>query len=70
MQDFFRCEPGAEASAERVTRAACQKLVSDMLYEARKQAVIDYNAKFNYTKVTKKEACTMQLTREEYMKVI
>ena len=70
MQDFFRCEPGTEAVAERVTRRSCQKLVSDMIYEARKQAVIDYNAVKKKIKVTKKEACTMQLTREEYMEVI
>ena len=70
MQDFFRCEPGTEAAAEWVTRASCQKLVTDMIYEARKQAVIEYNVVKNHRKVTKKEACTMQLTREEYIDVI
>ena len=70
MQDFFRCEPGTEAVAERVTRRSCQKLVSDMIYEARKQAVIDYNAIKKKVKVTKADACTMQLTRNEYIAVI
>lgn len=71
MQDFFRCDPEAdEEVVARTQRAVCQKLVSDMLYEARKQAVMDYYAQFNCERVTKTQACTMQLTREEYMKVI
>lgn len=71
MQDFFRCDPEAdERVVERVQRAACQKRVTDLIYEGRKQAVMDYNAKYNYVRVTKTQACTMQLTREEYMKVI
>ena len=42
MQDFHRCEPGYEAIAAKVADTACRKLVKDMHYEARVQAVITY----------------------------
>ena len=42
MQDYYRCEPGYEAMAAQVADTACHKLVKDMHYEARVQAVITY----------------------------
>jgi len=48
---------------------ACHKLVGDMHYEARLQAVVTYNATFEFRKVTKKEARKETLTKEQYMKV-
>ena len=44
MQDFYRCEPGYEAMVTQVADTACPKLVKDMHYEARVQAVITYCA--------------------------
>ena len=41
MQDFFLCQEGYEARAARVAHKACYKLVKDMHYEARNQAVVD-----------------------------
>ena len=68
MQDFYRCEPGYEELADQVARQACIKLVKDLYYEARIQAVIDYNAEQN-VQVKKAEARTMILSREQYMDV-
>jgi hypothetical protein len=42
MQDFFRCEPRYEASADVVAAASFKKLVVDMHYEARFKAIITY----------------------------
>lgn len=68
MQDFYRCETGYETQAQQVARIACQKLVKDMLYEARVQAVVDFHAAQN-TRVKKKDAISMKLTKEEYLQV-
>lgn len=68
MQDFYRCEPGYEDLAERVARTACNKLLKDLYYEARIQAVIDYNA-LKGVKIKKNLARTTTLTREQYMEV-
>ncbi|CAO2164416.1 unnamed protein product, partial [Urochloa humidicola] len=67
--DFYRCEEGHERKASRVAATACKKLVQDMHYEARVQAVIDYYA-MTGVKVKKKEARLMYLTREQYISVI
>ena len=40
MKDLFRCEEGYEAKADVVANKAAKKLVKDMHYEARIQAVI------------------------------
>ena len=69
MQDFFRCQEGYEARADRVANEACKKLVKDMHYEARVQAVITYNATYLGLKITKQEARNMRLTREQYLQV-
>jgi hypothetical protein len=43
-QDFFRVEPGYEHEVNLVAARACQKMVKDMHYEARIQAIIQYYA--------------------------
>ena len=43
MQNFFRCEEGYEAKADVVADKAAKKLVKDMHYEVRIQAVIQYH---------------------------
>ena len=55
--------------AMAVASSACPKLVKDMHYEARIQAVITYHAKYRDVKVTKGDARTMTLTREQYLQV-
>ena len=44
----------------------CKKMVKDMIYEARIQAVITIYANVRKMKVTKKEARNMWLTMEQY----
>jgi hypothetical protein len=43
MQDFFRCEAGYEDRADVVATTSCKKLVVDMHYEARIQAIVSYH---------------------------
>ncbi|TVT98119.1 hypothetical protein EJB05_56596, partial [Eragrostis curvula] len=69
LWDFFRCEPGMEEVAARVVDKVCQKLVPDMWYEARIQAVISFHAQVHKTTVNKTQARTMQLTRAQYLLV-
>lgn len=68
LQDFYRCEPGQEARALMLARQVCKKKVTDLVYEGRIQAVIDYNATIG-VKVTKEAARTMKLEPQQYMKV-
>ncbi|TVU26594.1 hypothetical protein EJB05_29148, partial [Eragrostis curvula] len=69
MWDFFRCEPGKEAMAAHVMNNACRKLVRDMHYESRVQTIITYYATARQMRVEKKEARTIELTREQYILV-
>jgi hypothetical protein len=69
MQDFFRCDAGYEARADVVATTSCKKLVVDMHYEARIQAIITYHGSVLGEKVTKPQARTMSLTREQYLQV-
>ena len=69
MQDFYRCEPGYEAMAAQVADTACHKLVKDIHYEARVQAVVTYCAGVEKGKVDKDVARNMFLTREQNLKV-
>ena len=64
MQDFFRCEEGYEAKADAVADKAAKKLIKDMHYEARIQAVIQYHAKILRERIPKRAARTMSLTLE------
>jgi hypothetical protein len=69
MQDFFRCDAGYEARADVVATTSCKKLVVDMHYEARIQAIITYHGSVLGERVTKPQARTMSLTREQYLQV-
>ena len=67
MQDFFRCQEGYEARVDAVAIRCCKKLVVDMHYEARIQTIITYHGAVLGEKVTKKDARTMTLTRDQYL---
>jgi hypothetical protein len=69
MQDFFRCEARYEARADVVATTSCKKLVVDMHYEARIQAIVSYHGSVLGEKVTKQQARTMSLTRDQYLQV-
>jgi hypothetical protein len=58
-----------EDRAAKVANTACYKLVKDMHYEARVQAIITYHAMFLGRKVTKAEARNITLTWEQYLQV-
>jgi len=66
MQDFFRCEEGYEAKADAVADKAAKKLIKDMHYEARIQAVIQYHVKILRVRLPKSATKTMRLTPEQY----
>ena len=69
MLDFYRCKEGMMPSAMQVASKACYKLMTDMLYEARIQAVIDYKAKIEKVRIYKGPARDIRLTREQYLRV-
>jgi hypothetical protein len=69
MLDFFRCKAGYEARANVVATTSCKKFVVDMHYEARIQAIVSYHGSVLGEKVTKLEARTMSLTRDQYLHV-
>jgi hypothetical protein len=54
-----------------VAYASCKRRVTDLYYEARVQAHVDYNAKFCNRRINKTQARreTEILTREQYLKV-
>ncbi|TVU40581.1 hypothetical protein EJB05_14048, partial [Eragrostis curvula] len=70
LWDFFRVEPEWRDRAVRQVYDACPKLITDMHYEARVQAVRTYYAKKLGRKIEKKEARTIWLAAEQYMQVI
>jgi hypothetical protein len=53
MQDFFRCEVGYEARADVVATTSYKKLVVDMHYEARIQAIVSYHGSVLRERVSK-----------------
>ena len=57
------------SEAMMVANTACYKLVADMLYEARIQAVVDYKAHIENVSVKKPAARDIRLTREQYVQV-
>ena len=69
MHDFFRCEEGYEAKADAMADKAAKKLVKDMHYEARIQAVIQYHVEILRVRLPKSAARTMRLASEQYLKV-
>ena len=68
MRDFFRCQDGHEARADAVATKCCKKLV-EMHYEACIQAVVTYYGTVLEMKVTKRDARSMTLTRDQYLQV-
>ncbi|TVT99640.1 hypothetical protein EJB05_54982, partial [Eragrostis curvula] len=70
LWDFFRVEPEWRDRAVRRAYDACPKLITDMHYEARVQAVRTYYAKKLGRKIEKKAARTIWLAAEQYMQVI
>lgn len=69
MQHFFRCQEGYEGRADAVATRCCKKLVVDMHYEARVQAIVSYYGSVLGQKVLKRDARTMTLTRDQYLQV-
>ena len=69
MQDFFRCEEGFKAKADAVADKAAKKLIKDMHYEARIQAMIQYHMEILRVRLPKSTTRTMRLTPEQYLKV-
>ena len=69
MQDFFRCEEGYEAKADAVADKTAKKLVKDMHYETRNQAMLQFHVEFLRERIPKRAARTMSLTPEQYLKV-
>jgi protein associated with RNAse G/E len=69
MQDFLRCHEGFEDRAALVATKVYKKLMKDMHYEARIQAVITYNVTFLLRKVTKANARSIMLARQQYLEV-
>jgi hypothetical protein len=67
MQDFYRCEAGYEDRANQVANKACYKLVKDMHYEARIQAVIQFCADHEKRKVKKEDARNIFLTLYSFL---
>jgi hypothetical protein len=67
MQDSLRCEAGYEARADVVATTSCKKLIVDMHYEAQIQAIVTYHGSVLGEKVTKQQARTMSLTRDQYL---
>jgi hypothetical protein len=52
-----------------VATTSCKKLIVDMHYEARIQAILSYHGSVLGEKVTKQEARTMLLTKDHYLQV-
>ena len=71
MQDFFRCQSDQEARAYQVAYASYKRRVSNLYYEARLQAHVDYNATYRKRRINKTQARrqTEILTREQYLQV-
>ena len=69
VDNSFRCDAGYEARADVVSTTCCKKLVVDMHYEARIQAIVTYHGSVLGEKVNKKDARTMSLTPDQYLQV-
>jgi hypothetical protein len=67
MQDFFRCEAAYETRSDVVATTSCKKLIVDLHYEARIQAIVSYHCSVLGEKVTKQDSRTMSLTRDQYL---
>jgi hypothetical protein len=52
-----------------VATGSCKKLVMDMHYEARIHAIVTFHASVLGEKVSKKDARTMTLIRDQYLQI-
>jgi hypothetical protein len=59
---IFQLQGWIEGRADVMATTCCKKLVMDMHYEARIQAIITFHASILGEKVSKKYATTMSLT--------
>jgi hypothetical protein len=69
VQNYYKLEEGMKAVAELVITKACTKLVVDLHYEGRLQCIINWHRAILREKITKDDARTLQLTRDEYIQV-
>jgi hypothetical protein len=63
MQLYYRCEEGFDARVEAVLTKACKKLIMDIHYEERVQAIVTYHRSILGEGVKKPRARSMTLTR-------
>jgi hypothetical protein len=66
---LYACEAGYEARADVVATTSCKKLVVDMNYEARIEAIVSYHGSVLGEKVTKQDTRTLSLSRDHYLQV-
>jgi hypothetical protein len=69
LQEFYKWEEGKEEAAKYVLENVCRKLVHDMHYEARIQAVVTFYGEHKKLPMPKKKAWRKYLKKEEYMQV-
>ena len=69
MQTHFRCVDGEEEEVAKVVRNSCKKKVSEMWYDARSQAAINYHARILGRKLPKEQGRLVTLTRDQYLQV-
>jgi hypothetical protein len=69
MQLYYKCEEGFEVRVEGVLTKACKKLVVDIHYEARPQAIVTYHRSVLGEDVKKKQARNMTLTKDQFIQV-
>jgi hypothetical protein len=69
MHDFFRCDARYEGMADMVATTSYKKLVVDMHYKVRIQAIVTFHASVLGEKVSKKNSRTMSLTQDQYLQV-
>jgi len=69
VQDFYRCEEGMLPRVLEVDNIACYKLVADMHYKTRIQAIVTYCSHIEGRKVKKEFARYMRLMREQFLQV-
>lgn len=67
--DFYKCEEGKDQEAEHVQEKVCMRLVQDMHYDARVQAVVTYYVDKKKEPMTRDQAKTKYLEKDQYMQV-
>ena len=67
--NYYKFEEGTQAAAELVVTKSCKKLVVQLHHEGRLQCIVNWHRAILGEKITKEDARTMQLTRDEYIQV-